>query len=82
MHSKNSKSAGDMIGYVTGLTAMIACVAFLFFMFKGGFSNKASMALGVCFVASVVNYYFMSSGYALFNTSSLSMASINNNDTM
>jgi O-antigen ligase len=73
----NSKSAGDVIGYATGLVACIACIAFLYLMFKSGFSKKTVMALTVCFVASVINYYFMSSGYTLLNRSSLSMAEIN-----
>ena len=74
----NRKSAGDVIGYATGLVALIACIAFLYLMFKSGFSNKTVTALSVCFVASVVNYYFMSSsGYRLLGGSSLSMAEIN-----
>jgi hypothetical protein len=77
MHTKESKSAGEMIGYVTGLVACIACIAFLFFMFKSGFSNKTVTALTVCFVASIINYYFMSSGYTLVTGKSpLSMAEI------
>jgi hypothetical protein len=69
------KSAGDVLGYASGLLAMIACVAFLFLMFKSGFSDKTIMALGVCFVASVVNYMLMSSGYRMniLQGSSLSM---------
>jgi predicted membrane channel-forming protein YqfA (hemolysin III family) len=74
---RKSKSAGDVIGYATGLLALLACIAFMFFAFKNGMTKNATTALAVCFVASVINYYFMSSGYSLFNHSSLSMAEIN-----
>ena len=73
-----SKSAGDVIGYATGLLACLACVAFLFFMFKSGLSKNAITALAVCFIASIINYYYMSSGYTLVTGKSpLSMAEIN-----
>jgi len=75
---RKSKSAGDVIGYATGLLALLACIAFIFFAFKNGMSKNATTALAVCFVASVLNYYFMSSGYTLVTGKSpLSMAEIN-----
>ena len=80
MHSQTqpkSRSANEVIGYATGLLALIACIAVLFFAFKSGMSRNTTTALAVCFIASVVNYYYMSSGYSLFNQSSLSMAEIN-----
>jgi hypothetical protein len=41
-------------------------------------SKNATTAIAVCFVASVLNYYFMSSGYTLVSGKSpLSMAEIN-----
>jgi hypothetical protein len=76
-NKSNSKSASDVIGYATGLLALIACIAFLYFVFKSGFSRNATTALAVCFIASVINYYFMSSGYTLVTGKSpLSMAEI------
>jgi hypothetical protein len=70
-----SKSANDVIGYATGLLALIACIAVLFFAFKSGMSRNTTTALAVCFIASVINYYYMSSGYSLLK-SPLSMAEI------
>ena len=76
--TRKSKSAGDVIGYATGLLALLACIAFIFFAFKNGMSKNATTAIAVCFVASVLNYYFMSSGYTLVSGKSpLSMAEIN-----
>lgn len=77
---RKTKSASDVIGYATGLLALIACIAFVFFAFKSGMTKNATTALAVCFIASVINYYFMSSGYTLFGGSALSMAPINNKD--
>ena len=77
----HKKSASDILGYASGLTALIACIAFLFLMVKSGFSKQTTTALVVFFVASVVNYSLMSSGYTLFNQSSLSMAEINSRNT-
>ena len=77
MSPSRPKTAADVIWYATGHLAMISCVLFIFFMVRSGFSRNATTALAVCFAASIINYYYMSSGYALFNQSSLSMAEIN-----
>jgi predicted membrane channel-forming protein YqfA (hemolysin III family) len=70
------KSLSDVAGYAAGLVAMIACLVFVFLMYKTGLSKTAVKALSVCFVASIVNYALSSSGYNI-QPSSLSMKKIN-----
>ena len=74
--AQKPKTVTDVIGYASGLIALIACFTFVILMFRSGMSKMAVQALVVCFVASVFNYALTSSGYNI-NPSSLSMHKIN-----
>jgi hypothetical protein len=74
--AQKPKTLSDIVGYASGLVALIACFAFVVLMFRTGLTKTAMKTLVVCFVASVLNYALSSSGYNI-TPSSLSMHKIN-----